>query len=157
MSVSSLELVSSDAMVREEGPGLVEFGELGSGRKALGEDRDQDAASDFEDFMPEEGSSNSELKYRESFGDRPGDDDDDADGQKYEKKWVKYLLILGNPPPLTARQWKVFGLLSLAGMMTTYDDTLKSCFTFETFSSGSRSWIAARKRERRGEWTRDSY
>jgi len=62
------------------------------------------------------------------------DMDDDSFGKsspkgedpKYEIKWVKYILILGKPPPLTARQWNVFGLLSLAGMMTTYDDTLKS-------------------------------
>eukprot|EP00954_Amorphochlora_amoebiformis_P000464 36011-Amorphochlora_amoeboformis.AAC.1 len=46
--------------------------------------------------------------------------------EKYEIKWIKYILILGKPPPLTARQWKVFGLLALAGMFSTYDDTLKS-------------------------------
>uniref|UniRef100_A0A7S3Z0X8 Major facilitator superfamily (MFS) profile domain-containing protein n=1 Tax=Lotharella globosa TaxID=91324 RepID=A0A7S3Z0X8_9EUKA len=74
-----------------------------------------------------------DLGSSDTIGDDPGrfklgEESTSTAGEeeKYEKKWVKYLLILGTPPPLTSRQWRVFGLLSLAGMFTHYDDTLKS-------------------------------
>eukprot|EP00466_Bigelowiella_natans_P014437 jgi/Bigna1/85294/estExt_fgenesh1_pg.C_30162 len=49
-----------------------------------------------------------------------------ADGEKYEIPWLKYLLFLGIPPPLTHRQWMVFALLSLAGFFSVYDDVLRA-------------------------------
>lgn len=34
--------------------------------------------------------------------------------------------MLGDPPALTSRQWTVFGLLSLAGFFSVYDDVLRA-------------------------------
>eukprot|EP00471_Norrisiella_sphaerica_P010086 CAMPEP_0184497386 /NCGR_PEP_ID=MMETSP0113_2-20130426/36408_1 /TAXON_ID=91329 /ORGANISM="Norrisiella sphaerica, Strain BC52" /LENGTH=499 /DNA_ID=CAMNT_0026884475 /DNA_START=92 /DNA_END=1588 /DNA_ORIENTATION=- len=82
-------------------------------------------ADSFEAFEDEQYESG-ELRESEIVNTEERASHEELGEPKYEKKWVKYLLILGSPPPLTSRQWKVFGLLSLAGMMTTYDDTLKS-------------------------------
>ncbi|GAB5369651.1 hypothetical protein AAMO2058_001423400 [Amorphochlora amoebiformis] len=46
--------------------------------------------------------------------------------EKFEIKWLKYTLIMGIPPALTERQWRVFALLSLAGFFSVYDDVLRA-------------------------------
>eukprot|EP00472_Partenskyella_glossopodia_P013563 CAMPEP_0197539742 /NCGR_PEP_ID=MMETSP1318-20131121/63666_1 /TAXON_ID=552666 /ORGANISM="Partenskyella glossopodia, Strain RCC365" /LENGTH=468 /DNA_ID=CAMNT_0043098531 /DNA_START=78 /DNA_END=1484 /DNA_ORIENTATION=- len=54
------------------------------------------------------------------------EDDDHQHEPKYKIKWLRYILVLGNPPALTHRQWMVFSLLSLAGFFSVYDDVLRA-------------------------------
>ena len=45
-----------------------------------------------------------------------------ADEKRYRPKWLRWFV--GTVPLLTARQWRVLSLLSLAGFFSNYDTVL---------------------------------
>lgn len=47
-----------------------------------------------------------------------------SDVQARPPRWVRFALFLGRPPALTARQWQVLGLVSIATLFDQYDRAL---------------------------------
>lgn len=43
------------------------------------------------------------------------------DDRSYRPGWLRAAPFLGNPPPLTRRQWRVLGLVAAASLFETYD------------------------------------
>jgi MFS family permease len=51
---------------------------------------------------------------------------DPAEDRSYRPSWVRYAPFLGTPPPLTRRQWRVIGLISIVTLFDQYDLALFS-------------------------------